>query len=79
MKLVQMSFGSEYADVYHIGKHNCTLQPEVCSDVEYTRKWLERYPGLTFKQMKSAVMQHLIDSGDVEAAYRIPPRLSVKG
>ena len=49
-KLVQMSFGSEYADVYHIGEHNCTLQPEVCSDVEYTRKWLERYPGLTLNR-----------------------------
>ena len=28
-KLVQIAYGSEYAEVFHIGKHNCTLQREV--------------------------------------------------
>lgn len=59
----------------HIGEHNCTLKPEVKSDVDYTAKWVERYPGISFKQLKSAVIQHLLDSGDHEeaenAAYRI--------
>ena len=33
-KLVQIAYGSEYAEVYHIERHNCTLQQEVVSDVE---------------------------------------------
>ena len=74
-KLVQIAYGSEYAEVFHIGKHNCTLQPEVVSDVEYTTKWVQRYPGITYKELKSAVIQHLLDTGNSEeaenAAYRI--------
>ena len=74
-KLVQIAYGSEYTGVFHIGKHNCTLQPEVVSDVEYTAKWVQRYPGITYKELKSAVIQHLLDTGNSEeaenAAYRI--------
>ena len=74
-KLVEISYGSEYAKVYHIGKHNCTLQPEVMSDVEYTAKWVQRYPSITYKELKSAVIQHLLDTGNSQeaknAAYRI--------
>ena len=45
------------------------------SDVEYTAKWVQRYPGITYKELKSAVIQHLLDTGNSEeaenAAYRI--------
>ena len=61
--------------MFHIGKHNCTLQREVVSDVKYTAKWVQRYPGITYKELKSAVIQHLLDTGNSEeaenAAYRI--------
>ena len=74
-KLIQISYIGEYAEVFHIGEHNCTLKPEVKSDTEYTKHWVERYPGVSFKKLKSAVIQHLLDSGDSEeaenAAYRI--------
>ena len=74
-KLVQMAYGSEYAEVYHIGKHNCTLQPELVSDIDYTTRWVQRYPGISHKELKSAVIQHLLDTGNPEeaekAAYRI--------
>ena len=74
-KLIQISYTGEYAEVYHIGEHTCTLKPEVKSDIEYTKQWVERYPGVSFKRLKSAVIQHLLDAGDSEeaenAAYRI--------
>ena len=74
-KLVQMAYGCEYAEVYHIGKHNCTLQPELMSDINYTSRWVQRYPGISYKELKSAVIQHLLDTGNPEeaekAAYRI--------
>ena len=74
-KLIQISYIGEYAEVFHIGEHNCTLKPKVKSDTEYTKHWVERYPGVSFKKLKSAVIQHLLDSGDSEeaenAAYRI--------
>ena len=74
-KLIQISYIGEFVEVFHIGGHNCTLKPEVKSDTEYTKQWVERYPGVRFKKLKSAVIQHLLDSGDSEeaqnAAYRI--------
>ena len=74
-KLVQMAVGAEYAQVFHIGKHTCTLQQEVASDIDYTCKWVERYPGLTYRDLKSQVIQHHLDSGDSKeaesAVYRI--------
>ena len=74
-KMIQIPYVGEYAEVYHIGHHDCTLKAEVKSDVEYTRQWVERYPGISFKKLKSVVIQELIDSGAAEeaqnAAYRI--------
>ena len=75
-KLVQITYSGEYAEVFHIGQHTCTLKPEVKSDVEYTTKqWVERHPGISFKKLKSVVIQQLLDAGDSEeaenAAYRI--------
>ena len=82
-KLVQIAYRSEFAKVFHIGKHNCTLQPEVVSDVEYTTKWVQRYPGITYKELKLAVIQHLLDTGNSEeaenAAYRITTQALRKG
>ena len=74
-KLVQMAYGCKHAEVYHTGKHNCTLQPELMSDIDYTSRWVQRYPGISYKELKSAVIQHLLDTGNPEeaekAAYRI--------
>ena len=73
--MVQIGYQSDYAKVFHIGKHTCTLQPELVSDIEYTIKWVQRLPGIVYKELKSAVIQHLLDSGDPEeaenAAYHI--------
>ena len=74
-KLVQFSFGSEFAHVYHIGNHTCTLQQQLVNDTEYTKKWVKKYPGMSFKRLKTTVIQVLMDSGDLEgaqeAAYKI--------
>ena len=74
-KLIELPHGAEYAKVYHIGKHECTLRPEVVSDLDYTAKWIQRYPGVTYKDLKSTAIQSLLDAGDAEeaenAAYRI--------
>ena len=67
-KLIELPCGAEYAKVYHIGKHECTLRPEVVSDLDYTAKWIQRYPGVTYKDLKSTVIQSLLDAGDAEEA-----------
>ena len=57
------------------GQHSCTLKPEVKSDVQYTRQWVERYPRISFKKLKPAVIQQLLDASNSEeaenAVYRI--------
>ena len=77
-QMIQFCYGSERAHVYHIGTHNCKLQPETNDDVDFTRQWVGKYPGLSYKQLKSTVIQFLIESGDNEsaeqAAYRITNR-----
>ena len=74
-KIIQFVYGSEYVLVYHIGQHSCTLQPETGNDTEYTKKWVKKFPGMTFKQLKTHVIQTLMDSNDMEgaeeAAYKI--------
>ena len=77
-KMMQFCYGSDRAHAYHIGTHNCKLQPETNDDVDFTRQWVRKYPGLSYKQLKSTVIQFLIESGDNEsaeqAAYRITNR-----
>ena len=61
--------------IQHIEKHSCCLQQEVMSDLDFTRMWIERYPGLNFRDLRSEVIQHYLDSGDSkeaeQAAYHI--------
>ena len=66
--MIEIAYGAEYATVQHIGNHTCCLQQEVVSDLEYTRKWIERYPGLNFRDLRSEVIQHYLDSGDSKEA-----------
>ena len=74
-KMIEIAAGADHATVQHIGTHNCTLQQEVTSDLEFTKKWIERYPGLNFRDLRSQVIQQYLDSGDSkeaeQAAYRI--------
>ena len=74
-KLVQFSFGSEIAQVYHIGSHKCTLKPETSDNASYTKQWVLKYPGMSFKDLKSTVIRYLLDQSDNEgaeqAAYKI--------
>ena len=77
-KLVQMAYGCEYAEVYHIGKHNCTLQPELMSDIDYTSRWVQRYSGISYKELKSAVIQHLLDTGNPQEAEKAAYRISTQ-
>ena len=73
-KLIEITYGAEYATVQHIGNHTCCLQQEV-SDLDFTKKWIERYPGHNFRDLRSEVIQQYLDSGDSteaeQAAYRI--------
>ena len=73
--MIQFLYGSEYVHVYHIGEYSCTLKPESSNDIEYTKKWVKRFPGMSFKQLKTHVIQTLMESNDMqgaeEAAYKI--------
>ena len=77
-KLVQITYRADYAKVYHIGNHNCTLQPEVISDVEYTTRWVQRYPGIMYKELKLAVIQYLLDIGNLEEAENATYRITIQ-
>ena len=72
---MHFSFGSEIAQVYHIGSHKCTLKPETSDNASYTKQWVLKYPGMSFKDLKSTVIRYLLDQGDNEgaeqAAYKI--------
>ena len=67
-KMIEIAYGAEYATVQHTGKHSCCLQQEVVNDLEHTKKWIERYPGLNFRDLRSEVIQHYLDSGDSKEA-----------
>ena len=75
-KMIEFCYGSERAHVYHIRTHNCKLQPETNDDVDFTRQWVRKYPGLSYKQLKSTVIQFLIESGDNESAERAAYRIT---
>ena len=72
-------YSGEYAEVFHIGQHTCTLKPEVISDVEYTKQWVERHPGISFKKLKSVVIQQLLDAGDSEEAENAAYQITTQG
>ena len=74
-KMVEILYGAEYATVQHIGNHSCCLQQEVISDLDFTKKWIERYPGLNFRDLRSEVIQHYLDSGDSKEAEQSAYRL----
>ena len=77
-KLIEYVYGSVNAHVYTIGEHSCRLQPQTNDDVEFTKQWVKKYPGMSYKNLKSTVIQFLIELGDNEgaeqAAYRITNR-----
>ena len=77
-KLIEMEKSSTYAMVYHIGHHTCELQPDVQSDVQYTKKWVEKFPGQSFKSMKTSVITQLIDENRLEEAETAAYRLSAR-
>ena len=67
-KLIQHSFGSDHTYVYHFGYHSCDLKQEVSNDREFTKKWVDRYPGLSFRNLKTTVVQTLLDDRDALGA-----------
>ena len=74
-KMIEIAYGADHAIVQHIGNHSCSLQQEVVSDLDFTKKWIDRYPGLNFRDLRSEVIQHYLDSGDAteaeQAVYHI--------
>ena len=77
-KLVQFSLGSEIAQVYHIGIHKCTLKPETSDNASYTKQWVLKYPGMSFKDLKSTVIRYLLDQGDNEGAEQAVYKITNK-
>ena len=63
-KLIQHSFGSDHVLVYHLGYHSCDMKQKVTNDREYTRKWVEKYPGLSYRNLQTTVVQHFLDEND---------------
>ena len=43
-KMIEIAAGADHATVQHIGTHNCTLQQEVTSDLEFTKKMDQKIP-----------------------------------
>ena len=77
-KLVQFSLGSEIAQVYHIGTHKCCLKPGTSDDVAYTKQWVLKYPGMSYKNLKSTVIRYLLEQGDNEGAEKAAYRITSK-
>ena len=75
-KLIEMSFGSDHANVYHLGEHKCQLQPDAVTDTSYTKKWAEKFPGLSFSDLKTKVIQHHLDNRDIDAAEEASYKIS---
>ena len=77
-KLVQFSYGLDHALVYNVGYHKCDLKQEVSSDREYTRKWVEKYPGLSYRNLRTTVVQHFLDERDGAGAQTAAERIMYK-
>ena len=77
-KYVLHSYGSEYSVVYHLGNHLYTLKNEITNDREYTRRWVVKYPGLSFRELKSTVMQDLMDLDDIKGSKDAADRITYK-
>ena len=63
-KLIQHAFGLDHTDVYHFGYHECELKQEVANDREYTKDWVKKYPGLSFRDLKTTVIQTFLDDAN---------------
>ena len=77
-KLIQHSFGSDHTYVYHFGYHSCDLKQEVSNDREFTKKWVDRYPGLSFRNLKTTVVQTLLDDRDALGAQVAAEQITYK-
>ena len=77
-KLVQYSFGSDHALVYHFGYHVCDLKQEISCDREYTRRWVEKYPNLSYRNLRTTVVQQFLDEQDGTGAQNAAERITYK-
>ena len=77
-ELIQHSFGSDHVLVYHLGYHSCDMKQEVTNDREYTRKWVKKYPGLSYRNLWTTVVQHFLDENDGTGAKNAAKRITYK-
>ena len=75
-KMVVYSYGSDYALAYHFGYHVCDLKQEVANDREYTRKWVEKFPGLSYHNLRTTVVQQYLDERDGASAQNAAARIT---
>ena len=75
-KYIELPPGDTHATVYHLGVHKCQLQPDAASDAKFTRKWMEKFPGLSFNAFKNAVVRHLLDSNSIEEAQEAAGKIT---
>ena len=75
-KMVVYSYGSDYALAYHFGYHVCDLKQEVVNDREYTRKWVEKFPGLSYHNLRTTVVQQYLDERDGASAQNAAARIT---
>ena len=74
--MVVYSYGSDYALAYHFGYHACDLKQEVANDREYTRKWVEKFPGLSYRNLRTTVVQQYLDERDGASAQNAAARIT---
>ena len=77
-KLVQYSFGSDHALVYSFGYHVCDLKQEISCDREYTRRWVKKYPSLSYRNLRTTVVQQFLDEKDGIGAQNAAERITYK-
>ena len=77
-KMVICSFGSDHVLVYHFGYHKCDLKQEVSCDREYTRRWVEKYPNLSFRNLRTTVVQQFLDEKDGTGAQNAAEQITYK-
>ena len=54
------------------------IKNEITNDIEYTRRWVAMYPGLSFRELKSTVIKDLMDSNDIHGSKDAADRITYK-
>ena len=76
-KLIEIPHDSSSpALVYHLGQHKCELKPDVENASAYTKQWMEKFPGQSFRQLKTSVVDYHLNANNMEEARKAAERIT---